>query len=69
MYRGTHERSGLILPLMLRIESEDCTLLYEVEKSFLFSKAILLKLIRYNTNKINISNDTKQEKDTYPARL
>ena len=34
-----------------------------------FHKTILLENIRYNTNKINISNDTKQEKDTYTARL
>lgn len=54
---------------MQSMESEDCTWLSGTDKCFLFSKAILLKLIRYNTNKINISNDTKKEKDTYPARL
>ena len=69
MYRGKHGRSGLSLPWMLSMESEDCTWLSGADKCFLFSKAILLKLIRYNTNKINISNDTKKEKDTYPARL
>ena len=69
MYRGEHERSGQSLPWMQIMESEDCTWQSGAEKSFLFSKAIFLKLIRYNTNKININNDTKQEKDTYPARL